>query len=112
MLTRLGYNVIGFCDGSLAAEFLKKSTETINLIVCDVRMAVMDGVAFYRWLAENKPQMLRNFMFHSSSDDILDSNEDVRMVPRLEKPSNTKNFMDFVAAHINKESEAVPSPPQ
>lgn len=104
MLTRLKYSVIGFSDGSLAREFMKgPESNSIRLIVCDVQMPVMDGIEFYRWIARHKPHLLDSFIFHSSSFDILDATEDVKNVPRLDKPTDIQNFNAVITAHFKIE---------
>jgi len=106
LLIRLRYKVIGFCDGSLAREFLKTSNENIDLIVSDIRMPEMDGIEFYRWLAEHMPHMLSSFLFHSSSESIL-TTVDLKNVPRIDKPADSKSFTTFITNHLkSKKTDA------
>lgn len=103
MLTRLKYSVIGFSDGSLAREFMKgPEAKNIRLIVCDVRMPVMDGIEFYKWISQHKPYLLTSFIFHSSSDDMLNADEAVKNVPRLDKFTDMQKFSAVIAEHYFK----------
>lgn len=101
MLTRQGHQVIALSDGILGVEFMKTlGGDTIQLIISDVQMPLMNGIGFYRWLAQYKPHMLTHFIFCSSSEDMLNANEDVRNVPRLDKPATAEHFKAVVTAHI------------
>ncbi len=49
----------------------KLSQRSFDLILCDVRMPVMNGVEVFSWLAEHQPERLPNFVFitgHAGSD--------------------------------------------
>lgn len=109
MLTRLSYRVISFCDGALAREFLKTSDMHVDLIVCDVEMPLVGGIEFYRWLSTSMPQLSVAFLFFTGSDEQLDAHEDVRAVPRLEKPAYRNEFVAAVTALL-KTKDVGPSP--
>lgn len=54
LLTREGYFVEAVADGYEALSYLRK--QSVNLIVTDIKMPKMDGIAFLRELNKNFPK--------------------------------------------------------
>lgn len=73
-----GYVVVGFKNGSIAFEFV--SNNTVDLILCDINMPVMDGREFLKTLRNsNAPSKDAPFVFLTAltdRDEILSSYAD------------------------------------
>jgi len=61
MLRTAGYHVDLASNGQEALENV--STEDYDLIICDLRMPVMDGQAFYRQLSGSRPHLSQRIVF-------------------------------------------------
>ncbi|MDO8990955.1 MAG: EAL domain-containing response regulator [Sideroxyarcus sp.] len=91
MLVNLGYAPIATCDnGQTALELIAGSAEPPNLILLDINMPQMDGLAFIRHLVE----------LHFSGSVILVSGEDERMQQAAEKLARAHQVS--VLGHLHK----------
>ncbi|MDQ6437199.1 PAS domain S-box protein [Mesorhizobium sp. LHD-90] len=61
ILARRGYRCTLAGNGREACDRLGE--DPCDLILCDIRMPDMDGPAFYRWLAENRPELTERIVF-------------------------------------------------
>ncbi len=100
MLVRMGHVVITSSDGLLAKEILEGFRTFFDLIISDVNMPHMDGIQLFHWIATNKPDMVDKFMFYSGSTDLLNEDEAVKNVPRIDKPSGLVEFQKAVNDHL------------
>lgn len=77
-------------DGDIAIERLK--SESFNLVICDVRMPRVSGFEVFRWVREQRPEMIGHFFFITGDAGSVDLNEEVEMlgVPVLRKPFETE----------------------
>ncbi len=57
------------CDvataGDASTALAKLESDTYDVMICDITMPGLDGVAFYRRLAETRPDLLRRLVFIS-----------------------------------------------
>jgi CheY-like chemotaxis protein len=83
-LKRLNHKVLEAADGLEAIKVLE--SVKVDVIVSDVQMPNCDGIRFYEWVLENTPEMASHFLFHSGAVSLLDENEKVKYVPRIDKP--------------------------
>ena len=91
ILVDLGYAPVLICDnGQTALELIAGSVEPPNLILLDINMPQMDGLAFVRHLVE----------LHFSGSVILVSGEDERMQQAAEKLAKAHNIS--VLGHLHK----------
>lgn len=91
MLGDLGYAPVSTCDnGQTALELIAGSAEPPNLILLDINMPQMDGLAFVRHLVE----------LHFSGSVILVSGEDERMQQAAEKLARAHKIS--VLGHLHK----------
>lgn len=87
----LGYAPVATCDnGQAALELIAGSAEPPNLILLDINMPQMDGLAFIRHLVE----------LHFSGSVILISGEDERMQQAAEKLARAHKIS--VLGHLHK----------
>lgn len=91
ILVDLGYAPVSTCDnGQTALELIAGSVEPPNLILLDINMPQMDGLAFVRHLVE----------LHFSGSVILVSGEDERMQQAAEKLARAHKIS--VLGHLHK----------
>jgi CheY-like chemotaxis protein len=64
-LTSEGHEVDAAADGRTAVAQLRH--RSYDLIITDLRMPQMDGVAFYRWVEGSRPHMARRVVFLSGN---------------------------------------------
>ena len=69
ILRRSGYEPIVAAEGAAALEMIR--TDPPDAILCDHRMAGMNGTAFHDAVAAVEPELARRFVFMSG--DVLDS---------------------------------------
>ncbi len=91
-----GYRVDAAANGQ---EALKKLQElAFDVIVCDIRMPKMDGITFYRVIAQQEPYLLARWIFLTG--DILNprTHDFLQQVatPVLEKPFEIRKVREAV----------------
>lgn len=82
---------------SNGAEAIRQArTHHFDLVVSDVNMPIMDGIAFYDWLDKNQPATANKFMFvtggNDTETDIHSFHEGKVRV--LDKPFALMEFVD------------------
>jgi PAS domain S-box-containing protein len=86
MLTQRGFAVDLAVDGSVAAQMLERSH--YDVVLCDVQMPNLGGLALYERLKRQQPDVLERFVFISG--DILNAQlhafSDSSNIPLLSKP--------------------------
>jgi two-component system NtrC family sensor kinase len=93
LLERRGFEVLE-ADTAEAALTVPEP-DRLNLVVCDLRMPGLSGVALYRRLAELTPSLRHRFLFISGETAPDERNEpDIQNVPFLGKP--------FTAADLDR----------
>ena len=97
ILTREGYEVDTAPNG-VAALTLVEGHE-YDLILCDLRMPVLDGPGFYGELQRRRPELLRRLVFITG--DALSASMAVFLGeaarPRLPKPFSVPEIREIVA---------------
>jgi CheY-like chemotaxis protein len=96
VLSEDGYAVDTAADGQ---EALKKLQELVfDVIICDIRMPKMDGITFYRAIAQQEPDLLARWIFLTA--DILNpkTHDFLQQVatPILEKPFEIRRVREVV----------------
>ncbi len=94
-------------DGAAALEITRELDHPFDVIVTDIDMPGMDGMAFIRHLGEAK--VTASLIISSSLDrSLLDSIETmsaaygIRLLGTIEKPATPKHFADLIALHRNR----------
>jgi PAS domain S-box-containing protein len=99
LLTRRGFVVDVAPDGQIAAELLERGQ--YDVVLCDVRMPHVSGLALYEKLRRSRPDVLERFVFVSG--DILNAQlhtlSDSSQIPLLSKPFGAER-LDVVLNEI------------
>jgi len=87
-----------------AAEALAAlETTDFSAIVSDIRLPGMDGLSFYKAVAERFPRAARQFGFWTAyDDDIARQFIAVRSIPLLRKPCRLRELEEFVIRLVNR----------
>ncbi|MFQ5538286.1 MAG: PAS domain S-box protein [Gemmatimonadota bacterium] len=110
-LERYGYRTLAAADGAAALEMIQAEGEAIALVVCDVRMPVMDGVELYE--RARRLGFARPFIFTSGYLDYVSDEEGSRerrrlpRVPFLEKPWTVEDLIRVVRETLDAPPESL-----
>jgi CheY-like chemotaxis protein len=96
ILSLKGYTAYTAFSGIEALEILK--SREIHILLTDVIMPDMDGVALYRQTRKTHPQLITFFMTAYAADEIIQQGiaEGIKTV--LAKPVDINLFLNLVAA--------------
>jgi len=100
VVEQAGYAVDSASDGQAGLERLAE--QTYDVIVCDLRMPRMDGVAFYREVERRVPAVARRVVLmtgHLKAEEYMDFLRGVR-VPVLNKPFTLDEFRSTLARMV------------
>ncbi len=56
-LQKLGYNVFSFSSGQGAIKFFKENQDSVDLVILDMQMPIMDGATLFRQLKAIEPKV-------------------------------------------------------
>ena len=92
-----GYEVDTAANGLLALEQIKR--ESYDLILSDLRMPGLDGLALYREVESRRPDLLRRMIFMSGTieDPVSQSFLEQAGVPVLPKPFHLDDLRRLTA---------------
>jgi CheY-like chemotaxis protein len=105
------------CRADVAADGLQAlervAAAEYDLIVCDVRMPVMDGEAFYRELSECWPRLARRVVFCTGDMDNPATRRFVQSsgVPCIEKPFRMRAVLQVLSGVLGGEPLSVRAVP-
>jgi len=98
-------------DGEEALEKLRQ--RTYDVILCDIRMPRLNGMAFYQAVAQWKPQLLRQVAFITG--DILSPETQAFFAqtnaPVLEKPFKIRDVLAMIRRLLRASSRPEVRPP-
>ncbi len=104
-LSAASYDVAVACDGVEALEALKSSEIGFDLVITDIKMPRMDGIALARRIGAERPELPMLFISgYASSLDSLDS--PVGRWAFLAKPFEPKALLQRVADLLRKDATA------
>ncbi len=91
------FDVTTYQDARLALAEIKSGTY-FDLLLCDVMMPIMNGIAFYEQLRAFDPKLLPKFAFVTGGTFTEDARRflDATTVPRLYKPASPSELLAFV----------------
>ncbi len=100
-----GCRVHGMTSAEAAVDWLRE--HDADLIISDVRMPGMDGVALYGWVREHKPALIPRFLFTSGDLSTASYNDffSVTGAPRIGKPFRREPYLEAVHAVLRSGRE-------
>ncbi len=100
LLRAAGYRVDLAYNGREALE--KVAAGEYDLIICDVRMPVMDGEAFYRELRRSRPSLSQRIVFCTGDPDNPGTRRLLKTsgVPFIRKPFRLGAVLEMVATRL------------
>jgi CheY-like chemotaxis protein len=111
MLRAVGYHADVAADGLEALQ--KVASADYDLIICDVRMPVMDGEAFYRELRAARPGLTQRVVFCTGDMDNPSTRRFVQNsgAPYIEKPFRMQAVLQVLSGALRAERLAVQTVP-
>lgn len=115
--TRFPVTMIEACDGQQALTLLEQTDTPVDLVLCDLDMPVMDGMAFVRHLGRVAPET-RLALISGSDTTLLHSVETmcraygIEPVAALKKPLNAsvlEPLVDTITRHPDRVEAARPT---
>ena len=101
ILTREGHQADTAPNGAAALTLVEG--REYDLILCDLRMPVLDGPGFYRELQQRRPELVRRLVFITG--DALSSSMAAFLAvaarPRLPKPFSVPEIREIVARALS-----------
>ncbi|MFO1349857.1 MAG: ATP-binding protein [Gammaproteobacteria bacterium] len=100
ILTKQGYTTQTAASGRQALE--KLARDSVDLILCDLRMPDLDGPGLYRILLETQPQMVKRLIYITG--DTLGGARALQFdpaIPVIEKPFNVDEVLRMVSALLD-----------
>jgi CheY-like chemotaxis protein len=106
-----GYDVVLAENGEEALEKLKETT--IDLVISDIYMPVMDGIRFHRTVRATPELETLPFLFVSAYDDqhTLDAVKDPRYEGFLRKARPVEEMIEWIVYLTTPEEKRPKSPP-
>ncbi len=98
ILRHYGYRAHDAADGQRGVEFYARHRDEIDLVIVDVMMPGMDGIATIRELRKINPAVKALVVSGMLENDRLDRNGDLRDVELLRKPVMAETLLGKVAA--------------
>ena len=86
LMHQFHYNADFFVDGKTALDIIMKDPNRYQLIVSDIKMPKMDGIAFAKKIREIRPDLPIIFMTGYPSEEIKNEILKLNKVTFLEKP--------------------------
>lgn len=104
IVSGLGHDVSTAISGHAAQKLLTGKAQTVDAILCDIRMPDGDGPALYDWLAANRPELTGRIGFVTG--DTLGPSAGRFLArsgcPVIEKPFTPSDIADVLAALMAK----------
>lgn len=99
-LTQRGYRVVEAADGGDALDALERAATPFALVLTDVRMPRLDGVALGRIVAERWPQVRVLYMSGYAGESVAAFQLAPTALPILQKPFTPDELSERVAAAL------------
>lgn len=99
VLRQDGYEVIAVDSGLKALDLLDSSAE-IDLLLADIRMPEMDGIALALKVSKDRPKLPILLMTGYAAEEGRTDNLDALVHDVIRKPFNTRRIKEAVAAAL------------
>lgn len=100
-LVEAGYEVTYFNSAAKAIECIKN--KDFSLVISDISMPEMGGLAFLRWMNENKPNSDVILITGYATSQIKDSAIKRGAINFFEKPLDFSKLVDFINSKLKKD---------
>ncbi len=110
LLERLGYRVLAFSSPDDALAALREQNPTLSLLVTDIVLPGMSGVALAREARELKPELPTLFISGYSQETVQRENILEPQANFLQKPFTPSRLSTAVQAILGRSSAVVPAP--
>jgi two-component system cell cycle sensor histidine kinase/response regulator CckA len=111
LLSQVGFRVYEAASGAEAIEVLTTATRPIDLVIVDVVMPQMSGVALARQIHERWPGMRILFMSAYPAEVLVREGLEHPNVIFLAKPFSGGELLNKVTAALRRESSPLPTRP-
>jgi CheY-like chemotaxis protein len=85
-------------DSPVAALELMMAAPAFDVVICDLRMPEMNGIAVHEEITRRRPEVAARFLFVTASHD----GDGLRGRPVLAKPTGRRELLDAVAAVLGE----------
>jgi two-component system cell cycle sensor histidine kinase/response regulator CckA len=109
-LTHLGYRVLEACSGEEALATVRRRAPRIDLVLSDVVMPAMDGVALAARLLARCPGPSVILMTGQLPEEVERMNVNGQIVPVLRKPLNLDELQNLLRVTLEGFSDAETDP--
>ena len=99
-LQRLGYSVTSICNGYEAQQMILATGKNWDVIVTDIRMPIMDGLAFLRWFRSHESESHTPVIACTADADALGEARDAGADSVHLKPIAWHEFTQILQARI------------
>jgi PAS domain S-box-containing protein len=106
ILTRYGYRVQAFSDGSLALKALGSNPGSVDLILTDIVMPTMTGPELIRKLSETGIDIPFVYMSGYTDDEIIRHGVSSNQVMFLHKPFKSKDLLEKIKQALDQRKES------
>jgi nitrogen-specific signal transduction histidine kinase len=96
-LTKLGYQVTAFCNGKEAIDFYRNSYDCVDLVLLDMVMPGMNGVAVFKELKSIDNQTKAIIISGYASKDSFNEAIEEGVLDIMQKPIRIKDLSNIVA---------------
>lgn len=116
LLNRLGvFNILQAGDGVTALQLLKEESKPVDVLLCDIDMPKMDGMAFLRHLSAfpRKPSVILVSQLDAAMRDsvsVMAEAFGLNVLGAMPKPPSRSMLLDFLLRHAPGPCQNGPSP--
>jgi len=107
-LEDIGIEADGVCSGAEAILYLQ--SHHVDLVISDVRMpGAVDGIKLYEWVGQNRPNLLKQFLFVSGDMIGMNGGEFFlkSTAPRIQKPFKWDDYSRLVQQMLDQGAEVL-----
>ncbi|OGU15621.1 MAG: hypothetical protein A2076_13005 [Geobacteraceae bacterium GWC2_53_11] len=97
LLISEGYTIINACNGKKAVEIYKEESTSIDLILMDLNMPVMDGIEAHNELTQFDPEVVIMFMSAYEQEWV----NEVQNIHFIRKPMNPAELFNKIDECLN-----------
>ncbi len=104
MLSKKGYGVLVAVNGKEALELLEQSRAPVDLLITDVKMPIMDGIALAKTVRERRPEVKIIVISGQMDEQIRKGNT---LDAFLQKPFVPSHLLKSIQEVLDKEQQGI-----